>query len=118
MKRTKRRPIPSGRIEPIHALFFGLLLIMFAEILLAVYVNALTAALALGGAFYYLVIYTSLLKRNTVVNILIGGGAGAFPILVGWAAVSNTISYGALVLFAIIFYWTPPHSWALESSKR
>lgn len=113
MTRTARRPIPSGRVAPINALIFGLSLIVCSTVILWLWVNLLTALLALGGAIYYVVIYTALLKRNTVVNILIGGGAGAMPVLVGWAAVTGTLSYEALILFAIIFYWTPPHSWAL-----
>jgi protoheme IX farnesyltransferase len=113
MARTSRRPIPSGRIAPNNVLLFGVLLIVLSVIVLDLWVNPLTATLALGGAFYYLAIYTMLLKRNTVVNILIGGGAGAFPVLVGWTAVTGSLSYEAFILFAIIFYWTPPHSWAL-----
>lgn len=113
MTRTARRPIPSGRIAPLNALMFGLSLIVWSGVVLAAFVNVLTAAMALAGAFYYVVIYTMLLKRNTVVNILIGGGAGAFPVLVGWAAVTGTLTYEAGLLFAIIFWWTPPHSWAL-----
>ncbi len=113
MSRTARRPIPSGRIEPINALLFGLGLIAWSTLILGVLVNWLAAALALGGAVYYVVIYTMLLKRNTVLNILIGGGAGAMPVLVGWAAVTGSLSYPAFILFAIVFYWTPPHSWAL-----
>ncbi|OQY83791.1 MAG: protoheme IX farnesyltransferase, partial [Anaerolineae bacterium UTCFX5] len=112
MSRTSRRPIPSGRVSPTNALIFGIALIAWATFILSI-VNWLTALLALGGAFYYVVIYTILLKRNTVVNILIGGGAGAMPVLVGWAAVTGTIGFEALILFAIVFYWTPPHSWAL-----
>ncbi|MDZ4766618.1 MAG: heme o synthase [Chloroflexota bacterium] len=113
MTRTSRRPIPSGRIAPINALIFGLALIAWSTLILGVFVNWLTAALALGGAFYYVIIYTALLKRNTVLNILIGGGAGAMPVLVGWAAVTGGLNIEPLVLFAIVFYWTPPHSWAL-----
>lgn len=113
MSRTARRPIPSGRVEPINALLFGLALLVWSTLILGVFVNWLSAALALGGAVYYVVIYTMLLKRNTVTNILIGGGAGAMPVLVGWAAVTGTLSYEAFILFAIVFYWTPPHSWAL-----
>lgn len=113
MSRTARRPIPSGRIAPINALIFGLALLVWSTLILWVFVNPLSALLALGGAIYYVVIYTALLKRNTVLNILIGGGAGAMPVLVGWAAVTGTISFEPLLLFAIIFYWTPPHSWAL-----
>lgn len=113
MTRTARRPIPSGRIAPINALLFGLALIVWSTLILGYFVNWLSAALALGGAVYYVIIYTLLLKRNTAINIVIGGGAGAMPVLVGWAAVSNTIPLDAWLLFAIIFFWTPPHSWAL-----
>jgi heme o synthase len=113
MSRTARRPIPSGRVEPLNALLFGLGLIVWSTLILGIFVNWLAAGLALGGAVYYVVIYTMLLKRNTVVNILIGGGAGAMPVLVGWAAATGSLSYQAFILFAIIFYWTPPHSWAL-----
>lgn len=113
MTRTARRPIPSGRVEPLNALLFGLGLIVWSTLILGIFVNWLAAGLALGGAVYYVVIYTMLLKRNTVVNILIGGGAGAMPVLVGWAAATGSLSYQAFILFAIIFYWTPPHSWAL-----
>jgi len=112
MSRTARRPIPSGRISPTNALIFGTSLVAWAVFVLS-FVNWLTALLALGGAIYYVVIYTIILKRNTVVNILIGGGAGAMPVLVGWAAVHNSLSFEAFILFLIIFYWTPPHSWAL-----
>ncbi len=113
MSRTKSRPLPSGRIAPRNALLFGLGLLAWSAFLLTVLVNPLTALLAMIGAAYYVVVYTILLKRNTVLNILIGGGAGAMPVLVGWAAVTNTISVEAAILFAIVFYWTPPHSWAL-----
>jgi protoheme IX farnesyltransferase len=113
MMRTARRPIPSGRIEPINALLFGLGLIAWSVLVIGVWVNWLAASLALAGAIYYVILYTVILKRNTVLNILIGGGAGAIPVLVGWAAVTNTVSFEAWILFAIVFYWTPPHSWAL-----
>lgn len=113
MARTRKRPIPGGRIKPVNALIFGLALIAWSCFLLTVFVNPLTAFLAMFGAVYYVIGYTVLLKRNTVLNILIGGGAGAMPVLVGWAAVTNTLSIEAALLFMIIFYWTPPHSWAL-----
>jgi protoheme IX farnesyltransferase len=113
MARTARRPIPSGRVAPLNALLFGLVLIVWSTLILAFFVNLLTAGLALFGAFYYIIIYTVLLKRNTVLNILIGGGAGAMPVLVGWAAVHGSLNFEAFILFAIVFYWTPPHSWAL-----
>ncbi|MCL4248946.1 MAG: heme o synthase [Anaerolineae bacterium] len=113
MMRTARRPIPSGRVAPVNALLFGLALLVWSTLILGYFVNWLSAALALGGAIYYVVIYTVLLKRYTSVNIVIGGGAGAMPVLVGWAAVTGTLSVSAWLLFAIVFYWTPPHSWAL-----
>jgi heme o synthase len=113
MQRTARRPIPSGRVEPINALIFGLALIAWSVLILGWYVNWFTALLTFIGAVYYVVVYTLILKRNTVINIVIGGGAGAMPVLVGWAAVTGTLSLEAWLLFAIVFYWTPPHSWAL-----
>jgi len=113
MARTARRPIPSGRIEPINALLFGVGMIAWSVVILGVFVNLLAAFLAFLGAIYYVVLYTLILKRNTVVNILIGGGAGAIPVLVGWAAVQGSLNFEAFLLFAIVFYWTPPHSWAL-----
>jgi heme o synthase len=113
MTRTARRPIPSGRVTPIRALIFGLSLILISTAILGLRVNWLAAVLSLIGAAYYVVLYTIILKRNTVLNILIGGGAGAIPVLVGWAAVRGSLSFEAYLLFAIIFYWTPPHSWAL-----
>lgn len=113
MTRTSRRPIPSGRVAPINALIFGIALIAWAVLILGLAVNWLTAGLAFFGSVYYVVLYTIILKRNTVVNIVIGGGAGAIPVLVGWAAITGTLSLEAFILFAIVFYWTPPHSWAL-----
>ncbi|MBL8160729.1 MAG: protoheme IX farnesyltransferase [Anaerolineae bacterium] len=113
MSRTARRPIPSGRIAPVNALLFGLGLVAWSVLILGMWVNWLTALLGLFGGLYYVILYTLILKRNTVVNILIGGGAGAVPVLVGWSAVTGTLSFQAFILFAIVFYWTPPHSWAL-----
>ena len=113
MARTARRPIPAGRIPARNALRFGASLVLLSVLLLAAFVNWLAASLALAGALYYVVIYTWVLKRNTVVNILIGGGAGAMPVLVGWAAGAGALEPQAFILFAIVFYWTPPHSWAL-----
>ncbi|MHB8626733.1 MAG: heme o synthase [Aggregatilineales bacterium] len=113
MSRTKARPIPAGRIAPLNALLFGIGLLAWSAFILVALVNVLTAFLALLGAVYYVIVYTMLLKRNTVLNILIGGGAGAIPVLVGWAAVMNGLGPQAFLLFAIVFYWTPPHSWAL-----
>lgn len=113
MARTSRRPIPSGRVAPLNALLFGLALLAWSVLVLGVFVNWLAAALALFGGLYYVILYTLILKRNTVVNILIGGGAGAVPVLVGWTAVTGSLALEAFILFAIVFYWTPPHSWAL-----
>ena len=113
MARTARRPIPSGTISAVNALVFGLALLAWSVLIFGVFVNWLAAGLALLGALYYVVIYTIALKRNTVVNIVIGGGAGAMPTLVGWAAATGALAPQAFILFAIVFYWTPPHSWAL-----
>lgn len=113
MSRTKSRPIPAGRITPVNALLFGLGLLVWAICILWTLVNPLSSLLALCGAIYYVGCYTLWLKRNTVLNIIIGGGAGAIPVLVGWAAATGSLSPEALLLFAIIFFWTPPHSWAL-----
>ena len=113
MARTSRRPIPSGRVAPVNALLFGMGLLTWSVLILGIWVNWLAAFLAFFGGIYYVILYTIILKRNTVVNILIGGGAGAVPVLVGWAAVTGTLSVEAFTLFFIVFYWTPPHSWAL-----
>lgn len=113
MSRTARRPIPSGRVTPLNALIYGMTLVLLSVVVLGFFVNWLSALLAFIGAIYYVVLYTIILKRNTVLNILIGGGAGAIPVLVGWAAVRGSLSFEAFILFAIVFYWTPPHSWAL-----
>lgn len=113
MARTKHRPVPSGRIAPTDALLFGLGLLAWSALLLGVLVNWLTAGLALFGAVYYVGFYTLLLKRRTPLNIVIGGGAGAAPVLVGWAAVTGQLSLEPFILFAIVLFWTPPHSWAL-----
>jgi protoheme IX farnesyltransferase len=118
MGRTSRRPIPSGRIPAWHALALGLFLGAVAFAILAIFVNVLTAWVALAGYVYYAVIYTMILKRHSVHNIVIGGGAGAIPPLVGWAAVTGSLSWSSLLLFAIIFYWTPPHFWALALIRR
>ena len=118
MARTRLRPIPSGRMTPPAVLAFGVMLSCAATWMLARFVNVLTAALALAGFYFYVFIYTRWLKRSTPHNIVIGGAAGAFPPLVGWAAVTNSIDLSALYLFLIIFYWTPPHFWALALLKQ
>jgi protoheme IX farnesyltransferase len=118
MARTRLRPIPSGRMQPREVLAFGILLATTATFLFAQVANVLTAALALGGFYFYVFVYTRWLKRSTPQNIVIGGAAGAFPPLVGWAAVTNRIDLLAVYLFLIIFYWTPPHFWALALLKQ
>ena len=118
MARTRLRPIPGGRLSPISVLAFGVAIATASTWLLARYVNVLTAALALAGFYFYVFIYTRWLKRTTPQNIVIGGAAGAFPPLVGWAAMTNRLDLTALYLFLIIFYWTPPHFWALALLKQ
>ncbi len=118
MARTRLRPIPSGRMHPKEVLVFGLMLATGATWLLAHFANLLTAALALLGFYAYILLYTRWLKRTTPQNIVIGGAAGAIPPLVGWAAVTNGLDLMALYLFLIIFYWTPPHFWALALNKQ
>jgi protoheme IX farnesyltransferase len=113
MARTRRRPLPDGRIAPSSALTFGIVLGVAAFVLLATEVNLLAAVLAEVGLLFYVLVYTMWLKRSSVQNIVVGGAAGAIPPLVGWAAVTGRIDLGAIFLFAIVFYWTPPHFWAL-----
>ena len=114
MGRTQRRSLPSGRVQPRQALIFGIIIGIGSFIILAAFVNLLSAVLALAAILFYVFIYTLGLKRTTAQNIVIGGAAGAVPVLVGWAAVTNSITLPAIWLFAIIFYWTPPHFWALS----
>jgi protoheme IX farnesyltransferase len=113
MLRTRRRPLPDGRIAPAHALVFGIALGLTAFVLLAFWVNVLAATLAISGLLFYVFVYTLWLKRWTVQNIVIGGAAGAVPPVVGWAAVTHRVDLTAIYLFAVIFLWTPPHFWAL-----
>jgi len=112
-ERTRQRPVAAGRIAPSHALEFGLALSAASFTLLASVVNPLTATLALVGNLFYVLVYTRWLKRTTPQNIVIGGAAGAVPPLVGWAAATGNLTLPALLLFAIVFFWTPPHFWAL-----
>jgi protoheme IX farnesyltransferase len=114
MARTADRPVPSGRVAPGAALAFGLGLAALSFLLLATAVNLLSAVLALAGFLGYTLVYTVWLKRRTVQNIVIGGAAGAVPPLVGWAAVEGQLTGTAVYLFAIVFFWTPPHFWALS----
>jgi protoheme IX farnesyltransferase len=118
MSRTKARPVAMGRLAPAAALAFGLGLGALSFAIFWKFVNPLSAWLALGGLLFYVFVYTLWLKRSTPQNIVIGGAAGAFPPLVGWAAVTGQIDLAALYLFAIIFYWTPPHFWALALIKK
>jgi heme o synthase len=114
MGRTQRRSLPSGKVQPTHALIFGIVLGIASFLVLTVFVNLLSAVLASSAILFYIFVYTIGLKRTTAQNIVIGGAAGAVPVLVGWAAITNNISLPAIWLFAIIFYWTPPHFWALS----
>jgi protoheme IX farnesyltransferase len=114
MRRTRSRPVADGRIGPKSALIFGIILNMIAFGLLAIWVNYLSACLTLGATLFYVLIYTKWLKRSTTQNIVIGGAAGAIPPVVGWAAITGGLGLPALYLFSIIFFWTPPHFWALS----
>jgi heme o synthase len=118
MARTRLRPIPSGRMDRRAVLFFGVLCATTATGIFAIEVNVASALLALAGFYFYVFIYTRWLKRRTPQNIVIGGAAGAFPPLVGWAAVTGHVGLPAIYLFLIIFYWTPPHFWALALLKQ
>ena len=113
MTRTQHRPIPAGRISPRSALLFGGTLALSSTLAMGFIVNVLAASITLAAILFYTVVYSCLLKLTTTQNIVIGGAAGAAPALIGWAAASDSIGLTALLLFAIIFYWTPPHFWAL-----
>src|SRR5258708_36683550 len=114
MGRTQRRSLPSGRVEPRQALVFGIILGAAAFIILTALFNLLSALLACSAILFYVFVYTLGLKRTSAHNLVIGSAAGAVPVLVGWAAITNNLSLPAIWLFAIIFYWTPPHFWALS----
>ena len=118
MARTQRRPLVTGAITPTHALVFALVLEAAAGVELWLLVNPLSAALALSATLFYVFVYTIWLKRTSSQNIVIGGAAGAVPVLVGWSAVTGSLALAPVVLFAIIFYWTPPHFWALAVKYR
>jgi protoheme IX farnesyltransferase len=113
MKRTRNRPLVTGLIAPRNALIFAIALETVAFIWLWAFVNLLSAALAVAACLFYVFIYTLWLKRTSKSNIVIGGAAGAAPVLIGWSAVTNSVGWAPILLFAIIFYWTPPHFWAL-----
>lgn len=114
MTRTRPRSLPSGKISDVNALIFGLTLGVMSFVILARFVNTLSAFLALAAIVFYVGVYTMWLKRTTPQNIVIGGAAGAVPVLVGWAAVTGTIALPSIWMFMIIFLWTPPHFWALS----
>ena len=114
MLRTRGRPLPSGQVEPEKAFLYGLLLAAVGFLLLQTFANLLAATLTIGALVFYVVVYTILLKRKTSLNIVIGGAAGAAPPLIGWAAVTGEIALPALIMFAIVTAWTPPHFWALS----
>ena len=113
MERTKKRPIPTGRIAPYKALLLGSLLAFFAVFIIAIFINYISTILLIISIIFYVLIYTIWLKRRTPHNIVIGGAAGAFPPIIGWTSITGTIDINALTLFMIIFMWTPPHFWSL-----
>jgi protoheme IX farnesyltransferase len=118
MRRTRHRPLPAGEVEPARALVFGLALEAAAFAVLWGAANLLAASLAIGATLFYVFVYTIWLKPRTPQNIVIGGAAGAVPVLVGWAAVTGSLAAPAWVLFAVVFFWTPPHFWALAVRYR
>jgi protoheme IX farnesyltransferase len=118
MTRTARRPIPVGRVKPGEALAFGLTLAAFSVMTLGLLVNAYAAAWLAFTIFFYVAVYTMWLKRSTPQNIVIGGAAGAFPPMIGWVAVTGSLSFEPVLLFLIIFFWTPPHFWALALYRQ
>ncbi|MBW4564492.1 MAG: heme o synthase [Mojavia pulchra JT2-VF2] len=118
MERTRHRPMPSGKVQPREALIFAIALAAISFTLLAVFANLLAALLAFSGIVFYILVYTHWLKRHSTQNIVIGGAAGAIPALVGWAAVTGSLSWAAWLIFAIVFVWTPPHFWALALMIR
>jgi protoheme IX farnesyltransferase len=114
MRRTSTRPVPAGRIEPDDALGFGIVLAVASVLVMGLAANWFAAALLAGSIAFYVLVYTAWLKRRTPQNIVIGGAAGAFPPAIGWAAATGDLTFAPVVLFAIIFFWTPPHFWALS----
>ena len=118
MTRTRRRPLPAHQVEPERAVIFGIVLGVISFFVMAWFVNLLAAFLTLLAIGFYVVVYTMLLKRTTTQNIVIGGAAGALPPVIGWAAVTGDVGIPALILFALVFYWTPPHFWALSLRIR
>lgn len=117
MARTVNRPIPQGILPAKNALIFGVVLQIMSLATFLIFSNLLSALFSFAGFFYYAVIYTMLLKRKTTLNTVIGGGAGAFPPLIGWAVVTGNISWAAVLMFFVIFFWSPPHFWSLSLLK-
>jgi protoheme IX farnesyltransferase len=118
MKRTARRALAKGQVSPRNALIFGLVLGVIAALLLGFTTNWLAAALSVAAIAFYVLVYTLVLKRRTSQNIVWGGAAGCMPVVIGWAAVTGTVEWPAMVMFAVIFFWTPPHFWALAMRYR
>ncbi|HZG92735.1 MAG TPA: heme o synthase [Pseudonocardia sp.] len=118
MKRTARRPLAKGQVPRRNALIFGLALGVLSAVWLALTTNLLAAALSVAAIAFYVLVYTLLLKRRTAQNIVWGGAAGCMPVVIGWAAVTGTVQWPALVMFGVIFFWTPPHFWALAMRYR
>jgi len=118
MKRTARRPLARGEVPPRHALVFGLVLGVLSAVWLGLATNWLAAGLSVAAIAFYVLVYTLLLKRRTAQNIVWGGAAGCMPVVIGWAAVTGTVEWPALVMFGVIFFWTPPHFWALAMRYR
>ncbi|TYL55807.1 protoheme IX farnesyltransferase [Nocardioides sp. BGMRC 2183] len=118
MRRTRRRALPRHIVTPIAALVFGVVLAVLSTAILLLWVNPLSAGLSLGANAFYVFVYTMLLKRRTTQNIVWGGIAGCFPALIGWTAVTGEMSWVPIVLFAVVFFWTPPHTWALALRYR
>jgi protoheme IX farnesyltransferase len=118
MKRTARRPLARGQVPPMHALIFGLVLAAVSTVWLWLTTNQLAAGLALTAIAFYVLVYTLILKRRTAQNIVWGGAAGCMPVVIGWAAVTGSVAWPALVMFGVIFFWTPPHFWALAMRYR
>jgi len=118
MRRTRRRALPRHVVTPRAALVFGLVLLVGSTLVLGLLVNWLSAGLALGACAFYLFVYTMLLKRRTAQNVVWGGIAGCFPTLIGWTAVTGQLAWAPFVLFLVVFFWTPPHTWALAMRYR
>jgi protoheme IX farnesyltransferase len=118
MRRTRRRALPRHIVSPRAALVFGVALAVVSTVVLVLWVNWLSAGLALAASAFYLLVYTMLLKRRTTQNIVWGGLAGCFPALIGWTAVTDQLAWAPVVLFAVVFFWTPPHTWALAMRYR